>query len=166
MPADTMRNSTPNWRPAFQDRTPWRNHWRGGWHEPIASSLSFPSLFSQRAILASVHPSTSAGFQPLFKQSSGKQRRVTRREGASEDQRSGGREGRRMAKREPSNGISIYSWRLISSSLLFPPRESSGYPHPPTDACRGEIGCQANCFCSPPTGSRLRRLFHSLSQRL
>ena len=55
-----------------------------------------------------------------------------------------------MVKRNPSNGISIYSWRLISSSLLFPPRESRGYPPLllllSSDVCWDKIGAKLIVF--------------------
>ena len=58
-------------------------------HQQLLYFLPFLAFY-RHAILAGVHPNASAGFQPLFKQSSGKQRqRVT------EGCRSGGREERR-----------------------------------------------------------------------
>lgn len=33
----------------------------------------------------------------------------------------------------------------------FPTSSEQRVRPPPSDACRGEIGCQANCFCPPPT---------------
>lgn len=127
-PPDATRNSTLNWHSRIE--RPGGTQARRVAHENPVSFLSFlfPSSFSRHAILAGVHPSAlEPSFQPLFKQSSGKQWRVTRREGDARVEsvryQRGGRESRRTVKRKPSNGISIYSWRLIFSSLLFPPRE-------------------------------------------
>jgi len=86
--------------------------------------------------------------------------------------RDGGEGDARGGETEPSNGISIYSWRLISSEVSFSHLGSNG-ALPSPDACRGEIGCQANCFRLPrpprprrsPSSSSVHSFPHFLKDR-
>lgn len=112
---------------------------------PSLFSLSFLSPFARRKIpVVALIPCT--GFQPLFKQSS--------------DNRRGGWRGVRVSRKRRCDGdgrkrrrnLRLMGYRYIhggsSPAVSFSHLESNGILLPFSDACRGEIGCQANCFQS------------------